>query len=46
MMEKPDVEKERVPDLREQAGAGIVFYWMNRGREAGLEGGDSALRYL
>ena len=46
MMEKPDVEKERVPGLREQVGAGIICYWMNRGREAGLEGGDTSLRYL
>ena len=46
MMEKPDVGKERVPDLREQAGAGIVCYWVNRGREAGLEGGNTASRYL
>ena len=45
MMEKPDVEKERVPGLREQVGADFICYWMNRGREAGLDGGDTALRY-
>ena len=45
MMGKPDVEKERVPGLREQVGAGFICYRMNRGREAGLAGGDTALRY-